>query len=179
MQQLKQIMFETRDLHLSYRIQSNENYKYYFDNMYDVLSFLIGVVNNGTEIVLLPHSDLEHYKTDIIPQIIKDNSNIPVESINSMDTLKFIRKYAEEHTFLKLPHGRFSYAIESMSYVSLYRYLWVEYFLNENIKIEYNNGDTITVNYQMLYIDPSKTSLKNQKRIERKRNEKGGFSNYN
>ena len=173
MQQLKQIIYDTRNLHLSYKIQSNDNYKYYYDNMYAVLPFLIGVVNNSTEIVLLPHSDLEHYEKNIIPQIIKDYSNVSVESINEMNPFDFIRKYAEEHTFLKSLHGIFTYVIESMSYVCLYRYLWIEDFLNEDIKIEYNNGDTITVNYQMLYIDPSKTSLKNQKRIERKRNEKG------
>ncbi|EDR25341.1 hypothetical protein EDI_133080 [Entamoeba dispar SAW760] len=166
-QKIENIFFATHDLHLTFRISSNEEFKYYFDSFYAVLPFSIDIINEGKDVILIPYDILTHYGVNL-PQEIIDNSQVPVQSINKMKPLDWIRKYAEEHTFLKSSHGRFTYAIESMSNQKLTSSPFEKSFLSESIDIVYSNGQTVSTGYSMLYKPLISLNKKQQEKIKAK-----------
>ncbi|BFU21981.1 hypothetical protein EHI8A_137670 [Entamoeba histolytica HM-1:IMSS-B] len=167
MQEIQSIVNDAHDYHLSFRLSSNKDNHYYYDFMYAVLPFIPDIVDN--EVVLYKNPNYETFDSQI-PQTIIDNVNIPVTSINDMSPIDFIKKFASEQTFLKTPHGRFTYALETMSFIELRRTVMDKSVLEEPIKITYSNNQTVTINYNILYIPLETLSKEKQKRINAKRN---------
>ncbi|ELP87608.1 hypothetical protein EIN_145920 [Entamoeba invadens IP1] len=164
MQSVQAIVNEASDYHLSFRLTSDENNLYYYDEMYAVLPFILDIVN-GDEVIVYPNDVVEKFGLSV-PEGITDNVNVPVQSINGLEPLQWIRKFAEEQTFLKTPHGRFTYAVESMNYMSLQRTLMTKEALDEKIKIVYTSGNEASTEYMIAYV-PIATKNITSERIER------------
>ena len=134
--------------------------------MYALLPFIPDIVNGN--VILYKNDDydtLEYF----IPQEIIDNINIPVESINGLKPLEFIREFTEKYSFLKTHYGRFTYALETMYFIELQRTVIDKEYLNTPIEIVYSNGVNVTVGYSMLYIDNTQLSVEKQNKLKEKR----------
>ncbi|KAL7718008.1 Uncharacterized protein QTN25_004703 [Entamoeba marina] len=167
MQKAQSIINDAHDLHLSFRLTSNDKYKYYFDSIYAALPFTIDIINEGKDVIFLPNDAVTSYGITI-PNEITNNKDVAISTINGDDPLKFIRNYAETYTFLKSPHGRFTYAIESMNFVKLSTYALPQSYLNQPITIVYSNGDSVTVSYSMVYLPPTSLTKKQQDVLKQK-----------
>ena len=158
-QQITQIVFDTHDLHLAIQLNSNENYTFYFDSTYYYLPFNI-LIEPDQKCFVTPQITT---KNVTIPEIFGKNEKVEVKSIDGMSVRNWIRKFADEKTALKSPHGRFTYALESFNYGILTSNPFDKEFLAKDIVIEWINGETVTVNYQMIYIPT--TSLTESSKI--------------
>lgn len=150
MQAVQSIINSAHDYHLNFRLKSSDAHKYYYDGMYAVLPFYFDIINND-QVILYANNDLSDYGLDV-PEGIKENVNIPVVDINGMDPIAFIRKFADEQTHVKTPHGRFSYAMETMHFISLWNTVIDEKYLTTNINITYENQMKVETGYQILYL---------------------------
>ncbi|BFU21865.1 hypothetical protein EHI8A_050920 [Entamoeba histolytica HM-1:IMSS-B] len=151
MQKIQYIVDTTHDLHLSFRLTSNENNTYYYDNFYASLPFTIDIVDGNY--IIHPNSQLSSLGGKI-PEEITNNDGKIITSINGDKPHTFVKKWAEDHAFLKSPHGRFTYALESMSFVSLRSNLLSQEFLSQPINILLTGDVSISTQYQMVYIPP-------------------------
>ncbi|KAL7719943.1 VWFA domain-containing protein [Entamoeba marina] len=166
-QQIKSIVFDAHDLHLSFALHSSESQNYQFDSFYSALPFQIQIKNEGKDVYFEPYTSVSLYGVDI-PEEIQNNVNVSLQTVNGMTPLEWIRDYATKFMGLKSPHGRFTYAIESMSLVSLVSTPFEEEFLNTPIEVVYSNGDELTLNYSILYIPPSSISAEKLQLIKDK-----------
>ena len=93
-----------------------------------------------------------------IPQELYDKGNTKVVSINGKYPYYFVKDYADKHTFLKSPHGRFTYALGSMSMVQLANSQLSEEELNEEFEIKYIDNETLKFKRIMYYQGPKKAA---------------------
>ena len=147
---VQKIIDQARDYHLTFTLTSSEKVKYYYDMMYAILPFTIDIVDG--KVVLYKNSQFEK-NGHFVPDEISENVNVPVKFINGKDPIEFIQQFGEKNVFLKSPHGRFSYALETMSFIELKKTVLSKEFLTTEIEIEYSNGVKVVTGYSLLYID--------------------------
>ena len=147
-QNLRSIIDSTYDLHLSFKLVSCDRYDYYIDRLYAVLPFKV-YIENETDYYFVPDESNDQIIT--IPTDILNNKDSKVIDVNGMSPYDFVKAYANKHTFLKSPHGRFTYALASMSRVYLARTPLSEEELDQDIVIKYENNETVTVKYSLYY----------------------------
>ncbi|ELP85297.1 hypothetical protein EIN_085090 [Entamoeba invadens IP1] len=166
-QNIQNVFAATHDLHLSFRLTSDKNNTYYFDNFYATLPFYFDIINEGKSVVLFPSTQIKPYG-GVIPDEIIANENVPITSINDLDPLAYIRNFAESYTFLKSSFGRFTYAMETLQFKKLSSTPLDIDYLKTPIKIVFSNGNTANVNYQMLYAPVSSLSKAAQNIVREK-----------
>ena len=164
-QKLYSVIADCRDLHLSLSLSSGfEGHNYLVDSFYYSLPF--DVILNDDKSVYFTIKNTKYKLT--VDDILKKNVNVKVVKVNGKETLQFIREFGEKYGRMKSPHGNFVRAQSLITFSSLMS-LPLEFdVLNTPIEIEYENGDKVTVKYEMIYVpyDYQSKSMKNV--IERK-----------
>ncbi|EDR21742.1 hypothetical protein EDI_320470 [Entamoeba dispar SAW760] len=164
-QDIQSLFLDIHDLHLSFSLQSYENNTYIFDYFYYYLPFNFNI-ESDKKVHLTPNRVSVNVS---VPKIFEKNKDIEVLSINGEPPLNFIRKYGNEHTGLKSPHGRFTYALESFNFGSLVANPFTKEFLSTPIEIKWSDNSNITVSYQLIYVPTNSLSQKAQKSLKLRR----------
>ncbi|BFU24573.1 hypothetical protein EHI8A_174350 [Entamoeba histolytica HM-1:IMSS-B] len=167
-QDIQSLFFDIHDLHLSFSLESSENNTYVFDYFYYYLPFNFNIERDKK--VYLSPSNVN--VNNSIPEIFEKNKNIEVLSINGEPPLNFIRKYGNEHTGLKSPHGRFTYALESFNFGSLASNPLTKEFFNTPIEIKWFDDSSVIVSYKLLYLPIRFLSKRAQKALNLRRQRK-------
>ncbi|ELP93155.1 hypothetical protein EIN_054400 [Entamoeba invadens IP1] len=167
-QKVQAIIDNTHDLHLSFRFSSDEKNKYYYDDFYAYLPFVIDIVEGEYIFTKNPSLDSEHLHVEI--PLLDDYYGKTISTINGLEPYKFLKDYAEAHTFLKTPHGRFTYAIESMSFVSLRSAPLAEESFKTKYTIVFSDDTTVDTEYKLLYLGATVVGKEKRNRLLRKQN---------
>ncbi|EAL42817.2 hypothetical protein CL6EHI_076380 [Entamoeba histolytica] len=162
--EINNLIISTRDSHLAFSIKNkndfniNENSEltlfYYF------LPFSINI-ENDKKMYLIPRYS---FKFSVVnpPDEIKKNMNVPVKTINGEDPFNIIREFGKKYMRLKCPHAQFTLAKDYLvGGVLSYLPLTKEY-LNTQISITWENGESVNVNYK-IYRETASVSNSNEK----------------
>ncbi|EDS88651.1 hypothetical protein EHI_139190, partial [Entamoeba histolytica HM-1:IMSS] len=88
--------------------------------------------------------------------------NVPVKTINGEDPFNIIREFGKKYSALKYPHAQFTEAKDEfvegdLSYLPL-----TKEYLNTQISITWENGESVSVNYK-IYRETASVSNSNEK----------------
>ncbi|KAL7714043.1 VWFA domain-containing protein [Entamoeba marina] len=166
-QEVKDIFHKIHDLHLSFSLTSNSANDYVFDSFYAVIPISIEIENNGTEVYFNPYSNLALYGVTV-PEMLTTNGNISIATVNGMQPLDWIRDYADTFSELKSPHGKFTNVLDSIYLVSLTLTPLTKNYLSTPINIVYENGDELSISYELLYLKLDSVSENVKEKITKK-----------
>ncbi|KAL7718964.1 VWFA domain-containing protein [Entamoeba marina] len=165
--EIKDIFHDIHDLHLSFTLTSNSTNDYGFDSFYAVLPFSIEIENNGTEAYFIPNTAAKTYGFTI-PETLTNNENVTIKTVNDKTPFEWIREFGDNYTGLKSPHGKFTYALETMATVSLAQIPLTKDILSTPITVVYENGDELTLSYEMFCIRLNSVSDSTKEAITKK-----------
>ncbi|EMD44229.1 hypothetical protein EHI8A_004250 [Entamoeba histolytica HM-1:IMSS-B] len=164
---LTSVVYNAHDLHFSLTAQSDyDGNNFLVDSFYFILPFDIVILNDKSVKFVLKSTS---YNVTI-PDAVKNNQDTPVSKINGKSVLEFIRVFGEEHGRMKSLHGNFVRALNSITFSSLNSMTLSKEELSTVLSIEWSNGETCDVSYQMLYIPFYSLSKKAQSIVNRKLN---------
>ncbi|EAL42877.1 hypothetical protein CL6EHI_094570 [Entamoeba histolytica] len=125
---------------------------------------------------LNPLNKLPLFNTNVdVPEEIVNNQNVPVKTINGEDPFNIIREFGKKYLGLKCPHAQFTKAKSAITSGSLSNLPLTKEYLNTPITITWENGESLTVNYNIMKFNP--TNQKFQEVLERskRRGIRGGI----
>ncbi|EDS88978.1 hypothetical protein CL6EHI_077760 [Entamoeba histolytica] len=89
-----------------------------------------------------------------VPEEIVNNQNVPVKTINGEDPFNIIREFGKKYLGLKCPHAQFTEAKSAIILGSLNELPLTKEYLNTPITITWENGESLTVNYNIMKFNP-------------------------
>ncbi|EAL49880.2 hypothetical protein CL6EHI_179700 [Entamoeba histolytica] len=157
--EIKNLIISTRDPNLAFSIDySLKKPNSEFRRFRYFLPFTINI-DNDKKMYLNPRNELPRITTYSVgvdvPEEIINNQNVSVITINGEDPFNFIRKFGKKYVGLKCPHAQFTEAKSAITYGLLGRLPLTKEYLNTPITIIWENGERLTVNYNMYVVNDS------------------------
>ncbi|GAB1221141.1 hypothetical protein ENUP19_0066G0003 [Entamoeba nuttalli] len=157
--QIKNFIVSTRDSHLSFGL----DYTVYKPNLIlkvlsSFLPFLI-YINDEKKMYLLQRSTVGGISVDV-PQEVVNNENVAVKTINGEYSFDIILKFGKKSIGFKFPHAQFEKACSTFVFAILEEILLTKEYLNTQITIIWENGESVSVTYSMLKLPLSSISMK-------------------
>ena len=162
--EINNLIISTRDSHLGFSIKNKNDFSINKNSeltlFYYFLPFSINI-ENDKKMYLIPRYSFKFSVVNPPDEIIK-NMNVPVKTINGEDPFNIIREFGKKYTRLKCPHAQFTeakdYFVEGgLSYLPL-----TKEYLNTQISITWENGESVSVNYK-IYRETASVSNSNEK----------------
>lgn len=155
-QKLSGVIMKCNDGHFNFGISSTTNKDIYIDRMYFFSPGKIQI-SNEKDVRIVP---VEMWSS-LVPQELIDNKDKKIKTINGKDPITYIQEFADKHTAVRSPHGRFFNAISAISGTFLSVTPLSQDELNQGLKLVYEDNTQLTLNYYVYYEGP-KTSNKLQ-----------------
>ncbi|EDS89300.1 hypothetical protein CL6EHI_170960 [Entamoeba histolytica] len=104
---------------------------------------------------LKPLNELPYTRVVVdVPEEIINNKNVPVKTINGEDPFNIIREFGKKYLGLKCPHAQFTEAKSAIMFGSLNEIPLTKEYLNTPITIIWENGESLTINYNIMKFNP-------------------------
>ena len=155
--ELKLIISKCQDLHLNINLNREFESGISFKNTLIVSPYILEIENGK---VYANVENVVAFQTENDKNLIeslKSNTNIPIESINDVDPLQYIRNFNAGFRRLKSPQSqfvlnqRFIYMFELMNFPFEKSHL-------TNIKIKFENKNEVNTYYKAIYINDTKSN---------------------
>ncbi|BFU25959.1 hypothetical protein CL6EHI_180400 [Entamoeba histolytica] len=153
--QIKKLIVSTRDMHLRFYVNDelSDNWNKDLLYFYYFLPFNI-TIDRNKKMYLIPKDVFKGVSVDV-PQKIIDNKDVAIKTINGEDPFNIIREFGKEYIGLKCPHAQFTLAKSTESDYALTQGRLTSQplpknYLNKQIYIEWENGQSDNVNYSIL-----------------------------
>ncbi|GAB1221260.1 hypothetical protein ENUP19_0076G0018 [Entamoeba nuttalli] len=164
--EIKNLIISTRDSHLvltiDYTLKKPNSELVYFVYF---LPFKINI-DNDKKMYLKPLNELPNTLVVVdVPKEIINNQNVPVKTINGEDPFNIIREFGKNYLGLKCPHAQFTKAKSAITLGSLGEIPLTKEYLNTPITITWENGESRTINYNIIKFNPM--NQKFQEALER------------
>ena len=158
---IKRVIAKTKDLHFLLSAKNFTENGILMDKIYMCFPFSLYIDGNSTEnaemyIKINPVCFTMY--TEEEQQFISGHLEIPIESINNDSPFNYIQNFASEYINIKNKHGMFSIM---MSYFNSFPIFLIPLSKEEttNIEFSFNDGNSITLNYSLLYLNTEKEDI--------------------